>query len=141
MNLKMGSQHFADVEIPLLWGTRAVLQDRKGRLSVVDLSEPQARLEVLGDEPAPGVEFEPTADGFTVMRSGQSLYAYNPTGHSLHGISLKLPDCHVTPSGIHIGTMYFGNNAVIGFAVGMAVSENGFSMGSPLPPGLAKLVV
>ena len=63
MNLKMGSQVFRNVQIPLLWGTRVVVQDEEGRLSVIDLAGDTAKIEILGDKPAPGVAFLPTIDG------------------------------------------------------------------------------
>ncbi len=67
MNLQMGSQRFVDVEIPLLWGTRAVVQDRDNHLSVINLDGPKARLEILADKPAPKARFTPTFDGFTIL--------------------------------------------------------------------------
>jgi hypothetical protein len=141
MNLRMGSQLFFDVTIPLLWGTRAVLQDRKGRLSVIDLSEPKARVEVLGDEPAPGIEYKLTADGFTVLGDAQSLYNYKATEKLLQAVSLRLPDCQITPAGTRIGRSYFSGNVISGYGVGIAVTDTGLSVGAPLPPGLARLVV
>lgn len=52
MNMRMGSHTYIDVQIPLLWGTRAVVQDRLGRVSVFDLSGDSAVVEILEDEPA-----------------------------------------------------------------------------------------
>jgi hypothetical protein len=137
----MGTQIFHNVQIPLLWGKRAIVQDRAGRISVIDLSEATARPEVLGDEPAPGVEYELGDDGFTVLREGQRLYKYSPQEKSISSIGLKLPDCQITPSGTRIGGSHFSGNVISGYAVGIAVTEDGMSMGARLPPGLAKLVV
>ncbi len=60
-------EQFENVEIPLLWGTRAVIQDHEGLISVVDLEGDTARLEIVGDKPAPGVEFVPTLEGFQIL--------------------------------------------------------------------------
>src|SRR5258708_33102106 len=106
----MGSQSFINVQIPLLWGKRAIIQDRKNRLSVIDLSEPRAKLEILGDEPAPGVTFEPSFSGFKILKNGLALYLYDSTAKRLESLSLDLPDCQVTPSAIRIGSNEFTGN-------------------------------
>lgn len=141
MNLTIGSQSFVSVQIPLLWGQRAIIQDRKSRLSVIDLSESKAKLEVLADEPAPGITFEPTFSGFKILKNGLALYLYDPTEKRLESLSLGLPDCQVTSSAIRIGNNQFSGNSFVGFGVGLAVSPEGISFGAPLPPGLAQLAV
>ena len=141
MNLKMGSQIFSEVQIPLLWGNRAVIQDKKNRLSIIDLSGRKARIEILADFPARGVTFEPTFSGFRILENGVALYLYDPAQKRLESISLGLPICEVTPSGIRIGTNQFSNNYVQGYGVGIAVTPQGTSIGAPLPLGLAQLTV
>lgn len=141
MNFRIGSQSFINVQIPLLWGNRAIIQDKKSRLSVIDLSEPKARLEILGDQPAPGMTFEPSFSGFKILKNGVALYLYDPAENRLESLSLGLPDCQVTPSAIRIGNNQFSGNSVVGFGVGLAVSTEGISFGAPLPPGLAQLAV
>jgi len=141
MNLQMGSQSFSDVEIPVLWGTRAVIQDKEGRLSVIDLSRAVATLEILGDQPAPGATFLPSLNGFQILENGTALYNYNPTDKTLSGLGVKLPECQILPNNIRVGESVFAGNIVSGFGVGILVNEDGFGMGAPLPPGLAKLVV
>lgn len=129
------------MQIPLLWGNRAIIQDKKSRLSVIDLSEPKARLEILGDQPAPGITFEPSFSGFKILKNGVALYLYDPAENRLESLSLGLPDCQVTPSAIRIGNNQFSGNSVVGVGVGLAVSTEGISFGAPLPPGLAQLAV
>lgn len=141
MNLRMGSQIFSGVQIPLLWGSRAVIQDKKNRLSVIDLSGTKARLEILADAPANGVAFEPTFSGFKIIENGVALYLYDPEEKRLESLSLGLPVCEITPSGIRIGGSQFSNNYVHGYGVGMAVTPERISMGAPLPPGLAQLTI
>jgi hypothetical protein len=142
MNLRMGSQVFRDVTIPLLWGQRAVVQDRKGRLSIIDLSGENARIEILADQPAPGVYFLPRVDGIVIMRQGSDeLYSYNAREKLLVGISLRLPECQIGPLRIRVGGSVFSGNVIAGYEVGIAVSEHGMTMGGPLPPGLAKLAL
>jgi hypothetical protein len=46
MNLNMGNQIFEDVRIPLLWGKRAILEDKTGRISIILLDGNKAVLEV-----------------------------------------------------------------------------------------------
>lgn len=141
MNLRMGSQLFVDVGIPLLWGRRAVVQDQEGALSVIDLSGPEARLEVLSDEPAPGIEFLPGAAGFAIRVDNQDLYTYSADTKTLTPGSLSLPEVQVLPTETRVGSNIFSGNVVSGFGVGIAVSEHGIAMGAPLPEGLAELKV
>ena len=141
MNLNMGSQTFANVEIPLLWGKRAILEDEKGRISIILLEGDEAVLEVLGNKPAPDVQHELMQDGFIVIANGQELYSFAPENRVITGISLNLPECEIRSNGIRIGNSVLSGNAVVGFGVGIAVNEQGFGMGAPLPAGLAKLVV
>lgn len=141
MNLKMGSQVFMNVQIPLLWGTRAVVQDEEGRLSVINLVGDTAKLEILGDKPAPGVAFLPTIDGHTILYNDKQLYTYNPKEKTLTSINLGLPECQIKPWEIRVGSSVFSGNTLVGFGVGIAVRESGIALGSPLPPGLAKLSV
>lgn len=142
MRLVLGGSIFDGVQIPVLWGKRAILQDSSGRLSVVDLSGQAARLEVLGDKVAPGVRFTPTTDGFTVLTSsGQALYTFSPRDRRLTSESLGLPELQIKPSQIRVGTSTFQSNMVSGFGVGIVVEEGGIGIGAPLPEGLAALVV
>ena len=140
MNLKMGSHLFIGVQIPLLWGTRAVVQDQQERLSVIDLEGDRAKIEILGDKPAPGVEFVPNIDGFDILSEGTPLYRFNPKTKTLTGIRLQLPECQIDERQIRIGTNIFSANMVSGSDVGIVVNENGIGMGARLPAGLAKLV-
>lgn len=141
MNLNMGSQTFVDVEIPLLWGKRAIVQDKQGRISVIDLSSSEAKLEIVGDKQAPGVEYKLNIEGFSILEGDKELYSYNPEEKTLTGIALNLPECQIGSSEIRVGTNTFSGNIVVGFGVGIVVSEAGIGMGAPLPPNLAKLVV
>ena len=141
MNLRMGSQVFQNVQIPLLWGTRAVVQDRRERLSVINLAGDRASLEILADSPAAGTGFLPKIDGFVVSAGGIPLYSYNPTEKTLSSISLGLPECQISRWGTRIGSNQFSGNMISGFGVGIAVTPHGIAMGAPLPDGLAKLVV
>lgn len=141
MNIRMGSQIFRDVQIPLLWGERAIIQDEQGRLSIIDLSGEQARLEILADEPAPGVVFRPRIDGIVVINNGVELYSFNPREKLVSSIGLGLPDCQVGSTSIVVGSNQFSGNFISGFGVGIAVTNNGISIGAPIPHGLAKLVL
>ena len=141
MNLLMGSQAFMNVEIPVLWGQRAVLQDNQGRLSIVDLSGEKARLEVLADEPAPGVGFRPGFDGMVILQGDVELYKYNSRDKSISSITLGLPDVEISAGGIRIGTNRFSGNVLAGSGVGFAISKEGIGIGVALPPGLARLTI
>lgn len=142
MRIKLGGSVFENVRVPVLWGKRAILQDSAGRLSVIDLGQAVARIEVLGDKVARGIRFTPTVDGFKVLTDdGQALYTFSPRDRRLTGESLRLPELQIKPSQIRIGTNTFQSSMVSGFEVGVVVEENGIGLGAPLPQGLATLVV
>ena len=141
MNINIGGQSFIGVQIPILWGTRAILQDKENRISVIDLSDTEARVEILGDKPAKGMEYSLNIDGFTLLKKGIEIYKYNPSDKLLSSIGLKLPECQISSQEIRIGTSTFSGNVVSGSGVGIFVSEHGMGMGGPIPPNLAKLIV
>jgi len=139
MNLRIGGQTFINVDVPVLWGQRAVIQDAQNRVSVLDLSGEKPRLEILSDEPAPGVPFRPAFGGIIILRDDQELYRYNPEEKALYSIGLGLPDLEFGELGTRIGSNWFEGNLIAGAGVGIAVEKNGISLGAPLPPGLARL--
>lgn len=141
MNLNMGSQKFEDVKIPLLWGKRAILEDKTGRISIILLDGKKAIIEVLGNEPAPNIQYEPIEDGFKVILNGQELYSFNKERRVIKGLSQRLPECEIQGDGIRIGSNILSGNKEIGFGVGVAVYEQRIVMGADLPEGLARLVV
>lgn len=129
--------------MPLLWGSRAVVQDKAGRISVINLSALPSQLEILGDKAAPGVPYVPRLyEEFTILSPDrEELYSFSP--HEKRLVSLKwkrLPECRILPGKILIGTNTFAGGLISGFGVGIAVSEDGgIVMGGPLPPGLAAI--
>jgi hypothetical protein len=141
MNMNMGNQIFENVEIPLLWGKRAILEDKKGRVSIISLGGTEAFLEVLGSKPAPSIQYELIKDGFKIIVNGQELYSFDPERRIITGLSLNLPEIEIQRTGIRVGSNMFSGNKVGGFGVGIVVDERGIGMGAPLPEGLAKLVV
>lgn len=141
MNLNMGSQKFEDVKIPLLWGKRAILEDKTGRISIILLDGTKAVLEVLGNEPAPNIQYELIEGGFKVILNGQELYSFNKERRVIKGLSQKLPECEIQGGSIRIGSNILSGNKAVGFGVGIAVYEQRIVMGTDLPEGLARLVV
>jgi hypothetical protein len=138
----MGSHVFLSVEVPVLWGTRAVLQDPQGRLTVIDLGGERAKLEVLEDEPAQGILFAPRVDGFVLLApDGTELYKVNPTAKSISAISLELPPVTIARDAIRIGTNTFQSSMITGAGVGFIITENSIAVAGPLPSGLAALRV
>jgi hypothetical protein len=138
----MGSQTFENVRVPLLWGTRAVVQDKKGRLSIINLMGNTASVEVLSDAPAPGVKFQPRTNGFVLIDASGELYSYDPANKVLESVSLNLPTCRISPTEIAVGGNRISNSFISGSAVGIHVREGGgMGIGAQFPPGLAKLVV
>src|SRR5260370_12530902 len=112
----------------VVWGRGGVLEDKRGRLSVIDLSGETAALEILADEPAAGVKYVPRVDGFVLRSEGRDLYAYNPQERLLSSISLELPECQNTTQGIRVGGGQFIGNVFAGFGVGIVVTSTGLAM-------------
>ena len=139
MNIKLGDQILRDVHIPLLWGSRAIWQDREGRLSVVDLSE-GIKIEIIGDRPVPGVPVVEDGHGFDVLLDGKSLYHYDPEQKILTGIDLDLPDCQIGSRFVRVGANAFGNNRVDDSGIGVVVTSTATWIGAPLPLDLQRLV-
>ncbi len=140
MNLSMENQIFEDVRIPLLWGKRAILEDKIGRISIILLDGNKAVLEVLGNEPTSNIQYETIEDGFKVIHNGQDLYSFNRERRVITGHSQKLPECEIRGSGIRIGSNVLSRNKAIEFGVGVEVYEQRIVMGNSLPRGLARLV-
>lgn len=140
MNLNMENQIFEDVRIPLLWGKRAILEDRAGRISIILLDGNKVVLEVLGNEPTPNIQYEPTEDGFKVINNGQEIYSFDKERRIITGHSQKLPECEIYSDGIRIGSSLLSRSKDIDFSVGVEVYEQRIVMGNNLPEGLARLV-
>ena len=141
MNLRMGTQSFLNVTIPVLWGTRAILQDSQGKLSIIDLSGDEARLEIISGSPAPGIDFRPIPDGVAILADDKEVYSFDPNRGLLQSESLGLPPCHITPSGTMVGSNSFMGNVVQGFGVGLKITQEGIAMGAPVPDDLAELII
>lgn len=141
MKLLFGSQAFMDVSIPLLWGSRAVIGHPNGSLSILDLSGETAVPEIIKDHPAVGIEFSEEEDGFLIFKNGHSAYFFSPKRHFLRDVSGSLPECEVKNDQIRVAGSTMSNCSVMGFGVGIGVTEQGMYIGGPLPANLAPLVL
>jgi len=140
MNLNMENQIFEDVRIPLLWGKRAILEDKTGRISIILLDGNKAILEVLGNEPTSNIQYELKEGGFKVILNGQDVYSFDKRRRVITGHSQRLPECEIRGGGIRIGSNVLSRSKAIGFGVGVEVYEQRIVMGNSLPKGLARLV-
>ena len=141
MNFRMGGHTFANVEIPLLWGTRAIVEDKEGRISVISLEGTEAKLEILGNKPAPEIPYEIIEDGFKILENDTEMYSFSPKTGTFTGHALRLPECQIERTKIRVGSNTFSGNVVSDSGVGIVVTETSIGMGAPLPEGLAKLSV
>src|SRR3954452_19286057 len=98
MDIRVGTRILADIGIPVLWGDRAVAQDSDRRLSVIDYRSEPARLEILEDRPAPGINFVPTVSGFRILPLRGGPYEYNKTDKTLTSTTNELPECQIDES-------------------------------------------
>ena len=140
MNLNMGNQIFEDVRIPLLWGKRAILEDKTGRISIILLDGNKAVLEVLGNEPTSNIQYKLKENGFKVIHNGQELYSFDKKRRVITGHLQKLPECEIRCNGIRIGNNVLSRSNAIDYGVGVEVYEQRIVMGNRLPEGLARLV-
>lgn len=141
MNIQFGSQVFIGVQIPLLWGTRAVIGHPNGEISIIDLSGETARPEIVINAPWQGVEYAEMEDGFVIYSESKATYFYSPPRKIIRDLSGKLPECEIGKDRVRIGTNTISNSTIHGFQVGMGVTESGFFIGGPAPKGLAPLIV
>lgn len=141
MNFRLGSQSYTNVKIPLLWGSRAILSHSSGALSIIDLSGDVAFIEIVSDKPWSQIEYSEKEDGYVIYRNGVQAYFYSPVRKLFKDLSGSLPECEISSEYTRIGTNRVGGGMVSGFGVGMGVSESGFFIGGPIPPGLADLKV
>ena len=143
MNLQIGSNNLFDVEVPILWGKRAIVQDRLNRISIINLSGISPVIEVLGDKPAPNMGYKPSVRGFILMDGNKELYEYDPKEKRVLNINLgRLPDVGVSPDEVDINGSTFRGNAIIGAEIGIVIDENGgFGMGARMPQDLARLSI
>jgi len=141
MNIKMSSQIFKDVEIPLLWGKRAIMEDKEGKIYIIALDGKKATIEVIANEPAPNIEYELVETGFKIILNGNDIYSFDPNKKIITSISLNLPECELNASHTRIGSNIISGCSISGFGVGIVVNEQGMGIGAPLPEGLAALIV
>lgn len=139
MDIQLGEHLLRDVQIPLLWGSRAISQDQQGHLSVVDLSE-GVKIEIIGDEPVPGLPIVQNGHGFDVLVDGEPLYHYDSEQKILKSIDLELPNCQIGNKFVRIGANTFDSNSVAGAGIGIVVTKNMTWIGAPLPRELELLV-
>lgn len=139
MDFQFGSQTFRNVQIPILWGTRAILAHQTGALSIINIAGETAKLEVIGDSPSNDVEYSEKEDGFVIYDNDQQAYFYSPARKLIRDLKGELPECELKGDHVRIGTNKIGNSMVTGFQVGIGVSSDGFFIGGPLPKGLAEL--
>lgn len=142
MNIRTGGQFFANVKIPILWGSRAILQDQYGHLSIVNLEADGPVLEVIDDHPVAGTNFSHRSEDFLILDvEGIELYALNRLTKSVTSISLGLPTVTLGLQEVRVGTNVFVGSTAADIGVGVIVTESGVTLGGSLPPGLAALRV
>jgi hypothetical protein len=136
-----GSQVFDNVQIPVLWGKRAILGHPSGELSIVDLSELAARPEIVADKPWMNIEFSEKEDGFVIFKDHTPAFLYSPPRKLVRDLSGNLPECEISKDRIRVGSNTIQNSHFGGTQVGVGISETGFFIGGPAPPGLAPLIL
>lgn len=141
MDIRFGSQLFFGVQIPLLWGTRAVIGHPNGEMSIIELSGDVAKPEIVMNSPWQGIEYAEKEDGLIIYSEGKAAYFYSPPRKIIRDLSGKLPECEISKDRVRIGTNTISNSTIHGFQVGMGVTESGFFIGGPAPKGLAPLIV
>ena len=139
MNISFGGQVFSQVQVPLLWGQRAIVAHSGGEFSVLDLSGVVARPEIVKNTPASGVEYVEREDGVVVFKDSTEAFFFSPSRSLFRDISTSLPDCEIRKDSIRVGRSTVGTSVISGFQVGIGVSERGLFIGGPLPDGLAAL--
>lgn len=126
MDFRLGTQNFIGVKIPLLWGTRAILSHPSGALSVIDIGGESAFPEIISDVPWNQVEYSEKEDGFVIYRGDIQAYFYSPARKLFRDMRGSLPECEISAEYTRVGTNKISGGMIVGFGVGIGVSENGF---------------
>lgn len=137
VNLQIANQSFQDVRIPLQWGDRLILQEPNRALSVVYLGGGVPTLEILRNQPAPGVGFLPTWSGFQILSFPRDVYEFNVLERSFSSPTLGLPDVQIDEFYVRVGAQIFPNLAGFGESAGLQVTRSGITAGEPMPINLA----
>jgi hypothetical protein len=141
MNFRICGQFFSNVRVPVLWGSRAILRDEQGHLSIVDLEGESPILEVVDDRPAVGARVSLTTEGYVILdREGRQLYSVNPKTKSLSPVALRLPAVTLGEHELRLGPHVLEVN-MVGVAVGILVTEKGIELGGQLPTLLGDMRV
>lgn len=141
MNIQFGSQTFKNVQVPVLWGQRAIIAHPNGKLSIIDLSGSVALPEIVADTPWTNIEFSEKEDGFIIFKNDDPLYFFSPRRRLIRDMKGTLPECQITNQNIRIGSNTIASSMISGSQVGIGISENGFFIGGPMPSELAELKV
>jgi hypothetical protein len=141
MDLTIGDLELKDVGIPVIWGSRAIAQGSDRRLSVINLSSTPERLEILADQPAPGVNFVPILGGFRILAFREGGYDYNKNERTLTSPGGELPDCQIDDQYVRVGTEVFPKSTDYLTDAILTVSSNNVGITTQIPHGLRKLVV
>lgn len=140
MDFRICGQFFSNVRVPVLWGSRAILRDQKGHISILNLEGSRPILEVIDDRPA-GPNASPKTESYAILDGeGRQLYSVNPTTKSLTPIALRLPPVRLGERELCVGTHAFEVN-MVGVGVGIIVTETELTLGGQLPPVLGNLRV
>jgi hypothetical protein len=140
MNLVLPNYSFHDAWIPVLWGDRAIVEERSGTLSVIAIENFFPSLEIVRDQPAPGVNFSIIWGGFQIMRFPNVIYQFNVREKLFTSQTLGLPEVQIAQSYVRVGAEIYPNFSNFDGLVGVQVTPNGVQVGALLPMPLMGLV-
>jgi hypothetical protein len=140
MDIRVGTQILEDVGIPVVWGDRAIVQHSERRLSVIDSRSQPARLEILKDQPAPGVNFVPTLSGFRILPFRGGAYEYNKTDKTLTSATNDLPECQIGEDYVRVGSGIVHKNPDHRTDASLLVTASDVRLVNRLPDMLAELI-
>ena len=117
----------------MLWGSRLILQEPDGRLAVLNLDPGAARLEVLRNQPAPGMGFVPLRYGFRIIASASHYDVYPQEGLFFNSSVSALPDVQIDQFYIRVGSQLFPNVGGYDGQPVIRVTPEGVGMGDLSP--------
>jgi hypothetical protein len=125
---------------PLLWGSRLILQEPDGRLSVLNIEPGATRLEVLRNQPAPGMGFVPLRYGFRIVAFDTRYDVYPHEGLFFNSAAPDLPDVQIDQLYIRVGSQIFPNVGGYDGRPVIRVTPDGVGMGDFAPVAVSALV-
>ena len=141
MDLKIDRHSFQNIQIPVLWGNRAIIQEPNLVFSVINIGGITPTLEIVRNQPVPGIDVLPKRWGFEIIWLPEDRYEFNVGEGAFTTNTLGLPDVQIDEFHVRVGTEVYPHLRGFGEVVGLQVMPDEVRFGVPIPLALSRLIV